>query len=181
MPNKRNANKQKNTPTPPTTPKTSVREVIIWIIIILLAGYLGYLAFDKKLKFEPNSEEQTQANDSISQHSENNKNMPSTSNTLPLSIKQLNGTWNSLEGGSTISFTNNQYIMDFQSVDGGSNIKGAFRINGDTLLLTSSSSSLCSNETGLYLFKIENKQLMANIIQDNCVKRSSRMTRGWQK
>ncbi|MFA8451476.1 MAG: hypothetical protein ACEPOW_12350 [Bacteroidales bacterium] len=175
MSNRKKSHQRKNTKKVNNKPRTSVRELFIWVILIVLALYIGYIGYDKNLKFKSTSQN---VEDTIKHV--NKKNIETTG--IPQVIKDLNGDWNNNSDGSTITFTNNLYSIDFPSVDGGTKINGAFKINEDTLFMTTNSNSkTCAFENGVYLFAIKNKKLNTKLIKDNCIKRKTRMLSGWNR
>ncbi|MFA8300684.1 MAG: hypothetical protein ACEPOV_11015 [Hyphomicrobiales bacterium] len=159
--------KKKNYKQPPPRKQSRLGEFITWIIIIIVVAVIGYFIYDRRLSDAPKVEKETEAK-----------------STKPISgqIRLLNGTWDNNSGRSTITFTNNQYSMDFPSVEGGQSLTGAFQVSNDTIFLyTDSQSNLCAGTNATYVFSHDKKKLNTKLVNDNCLKRSTQMQEGWHK
>lgn len=93
----------------------------------------------------------------------------------------LEGTWVSTDNGAMLTFSADQYTIDFPSVEAVQPMKGSFLVKETMLELLSSNDPKCISAIGRYSFTFKDGDLHLKLTDDSCLRRSNLLGAVWFK
>lgn len=96
------------------------------------------------------------------------------------SERLVSGTWISSINSTMLTFSENNYTIDFMSVEAPSPMNGTFKIEGEKATF-SDDSGRCTNIKGIYRIAFQDSIMVLETIEDDCPKRAASLDSDWRR
>jgi len=93
----------------------------------------------------------------------------------------LNGTWINAGNGNMLTVKNENFTLDFPSVESKKSKHGKFFVNDKHIVIETSETDDCSTGKGTYTFVLDNENLTISALNDACSLRKNLFAQSWYK